>query len=101
MAAANSLRWPEVGARVAAGLLGAYAFSWGFAAAVVAGLVTAGVDFHDAEMSAHMLAFLLFPGLLLWSFAAARLGRVWAVLAGGAALQWALAWALQRALLAA
>jgi hypothetical protein len=50
-------------------------------------------------MGVLMLAFLVFLGLFLWSFAAASIARVWAVLAGGAALLFATAWALQRAIL--
>jgi hypothetical protein len=94
-----SLRWPEITARVTAGVFGSYAFTWGFAAAGIAALVGLGVDYHDAEMGVLMLAFLLFLGLFLWSFAAASIARVWAVLAGGAALLFTTAWALQRALL--
>lgn len=40
----------------------------------VAALVGLGVDYEDAEMGVLMLAFLVFLGLFLWSFAAA--GRV-------------------------
>ncbi|MCU0763661.1 MAG: iron uptake protein [Hydrogenophaga sp.] len=93
------LRWPEIVARVTAGVFGAYAFTWGFAAAGVAALVAVGVDFHDAEMGVLMIAFLVFLGLFLWSFAAASLPRVWAVLVGGAALLFTAAWAIQRAIL--
>ncbi len=95
-----SLRWPAITARVTAGVFGSYAFTWGFAAAGIAALVGLGVDYHDAEMGVLMLAFLVFLGLFLWSFAAASLLRVWAVLAGGAALMFTAAWAIQRALLA-
>ena len=98
-AGAKSLRWPEVTARVTAGIFGSYAFTWGFAAAGVAALVGLGVEYHDAEMGVLMLAFLVFLGLFLWSFAATSIARVWAVLAGGAALQFTVAWAIQRAIL--
>lgn len=89
----------HIAARVTAGIVGSYAFTWGFAAAGVAALVGLGVEYHDAEMGVLMLAFLVFLGLFLWSFAAASIARVWAVLAGGAALLFATAWALQRAIL--
>ena len=95
----NSLRWPAITARVTAGIFGVYAFTWGFAAAGVAALTGLGVAYHDAEMGVLMLAFLVFLGLFLWSFAAASIARVWAVLAGGAALLFTAAWALQRAIL--
>lgn len=97
--ARHALTPAHIAARVTAGIFGAYAFSWGFAAAGVAALVGLGVEYHDAEMGVLMLAFLVFLGLFLWSFAAARIARVWAVLAGGAALLFTAAWAIQRAIL--
>lgn len=97
--ARHALTPAHIAARVTAGIFGAYAFTWGFAAAGVAALVGLGVAYHDAEMGVLMLAFLVFLGLFLWSFAAASIARVWAVLAGGAALLFTAAWALQRAIL--
>lgn len=97
--ARHALTPAHIAARVTAGIFGAYAFTWGFAAAGVAALVGLGVEYHDAEMGVLMLAFLVFPGLFLWSFAAASIARVWAVLAEGAALLFAAAWGLQRAIL--
>lgn len=87
-------------ARITAALLGGYAFTWGFVALGVAGLVALGVDFHEAETALLLLAFLVFLPLFLWAFAAASLARVWAVLGGGAVLMTAAAWGLQRVLLA-
>jgi hypothetical protein len=95
----KSLRWPEVTARVTAGVFGAYAFTWGFAAAGVAALVGLGVQYHDAEMGVLTIAFLLFLGLFLWSFTAASIARVWIVLAGGTALLFTAAWAIQLSIL--
>lgn len=84
----------------AAALLGSYAFTWGFTALGVAGLVALGVDFHEAETALMLLAFLLFLPLFLWSFASPRQGRVMVLLFGGAALMTSAAWGLQRVLLA-
>ena len=98
--AATTLRWPAIAARVLAGVFGSYAFTWGFAAAGVAALVGLGVEYHDAEMGVLMLAFLVFLGLFLWTFAARSLLRVWLVLLGGSALLFTAAWAIQRAILA-
>jgi len=89
----------KVVGRVSAGLLGSYAFTWGFSALGIAGLVALGVDFHEAETGVLLLALLVFLGVFLWAFAAASLARVWLVLAGGGALMTAAAWALQRAVL--
>lgn len=85
--------------RVAAALLGGYAFSWGLAMLGIAVLVALGVDFHEAETALLLLAFPAFLLLFLWAFAAASLARVWAVLGGGAVLMSAAAWGLQRSLL--
>jgi len=82
------------------GLSGSYAFTWGFTALGVAGLVALGVDFHEAETTLLLLAFLVFLPLFLWGFAAACFTRVWVVLFGGAVFMAAAAWGLQRVLLA-
>lgn len=89
----------QIGARIAAAIVGGYAFTWGFTALGIAGLVALGVDFHEAETGVLLLAFLVFLGLFLWAFAAASVVRVWILLGGGAVLMTAAAWALQRALL--
>ncbi len=86
-------------ARIAAAMLGGYAFCWGFVALFIASMFAAGMPFHDAESLSYMLAFLLFLGLFLWAFAARSLARVWGVLAGGGALMSAAAWLIQRTLL--
>ncbi|WP_211091420.1 iron uptake protein [Pseudothauera rhizosphaerae] len=90
---------PSILHRVAAALLGGYAFTWGFTTLGVAGLVALGVDFHEAETALLLLAFLVFLSLFLWAFAAASLVRVWAVLGGGAVCMTVAALALQRVLL--
>lgn len=89
----------NVVARIAAALLGGYAFTWGFVAFGVAGLSAVGVDFHEAETAMLMLAFLLFLGVFLWTFACRSVVRVWAVLAGGGAVMTLTAWAIQQAIL--
>lgn len=96
----KTLGWPQITARVSAAIFGSYAFTWGFAAAGVAALVGLDVAYHDAEMGVLMFAFMLFPALFLWSFAATSVTRVWAVLAVGAALLFIAAWVIQRAILA-
>ena len=72
--------------RIAAAVLGGYAFCWGFVALGMAGLFALGMSFHDAEHLCAMLAFLLYVTVFCWAFATRSLARVWAVLAGGAAL---------------
>ena len=85
--------------RFVAAVIGAYAFTWGLVALGVAGLVALGVDFHEAETTLLLLAFLVFLPLFLWAFAAASLVRVWAVLGGGAVFMTTAAWGLQWVLL--
>ncbi|MCZ8093315.1 MAG: iron uptake protein [Acidovorax sp.] len=72
--------------RIAAAMLGGYAFCWGFVALSMAGLFALGMSFHDAEHLCAMLAFLLYVTVFCWAFATRSLARAWAVLAGGAAL---------------
>ncbi len=86
--------------RLAAALLGGYAFTRGLVALGVAGLVALGWDFHEAETAVLLLAFLLFLPLFLLAFAATSLARVWMVLVGGAGFMTAAAWGLQWVLLA-
>lgn len=90
---------PRIVARIAAAILGGYAFSWGVTALGTVLLVALGVGFHEAETAMLLLAFLLFLVVFLWAFASARLARVWAVLGGGAVLMLAAAWGLQQVLL--
>ena len=62
----------NIASRIAAGVLGGYAFTWGF---------------------------IVFLVVFLWAFAARSVLRVWGVLAGGGALMAGAAWLVQRALL--
>lgn len=80
-------------------IVGSYAFTWGFVALGVAGLTALVVDYHEAELTLMLLAFLVFLPLFLWSFASPRQGRVMALLFGGAAFMVSAAWAIQRAVL--
>ena len=84
--------------RIAAALLGGYAFVWGVTSFGIAGLVALGVAYDQAQTSLTLLAFLVFLGVFLWAFAAASLARVWMVLLGSGAAMTAAAWALQRSL---
>lgn len=81
-------------ARIAAAVLGGYAFVWGFTTLVIAlGLVSGG-SYGDAQTLAYLLAFLVFLVSFLWAFATPRLGRAWAVLAGGGVLMAGSSWLL-------
>jgi hypothetical protein len=84
-----------VALRIAAGLLGGYAFTWGFIALAVASLFAAQMDFHDAEAFGYIAGMLVFLVAFLWAFSARSLARVWLVLGGGGALMAAAAWLVQ------
>lgn len=90
---------PRIAGRIAAALLGGYAFTWGLAAFGMALLVTLGMDFEEAEHAAMLPAFIVFLIAFLWAFAGRSLARIWAVLAGGGAVMGLGAWLLQRSLL--
>ena len=78
----------QLAARIAAGVFGGYAFSWGFIALATAALFKAGMGFHDAEFLSSALGLLVLLSLFLWAVATRRsLVRVWLTLAvGGAAM---------------
>lgn len=85
--------------RISAALLGGYAFTWGFTACGIAGLVALGVDFHQAETGILLLAFLVFLVVFLWAFAARNMVRVWGVLVVGASVMLGAALFLQSQLM--
>jgi len=99
MAGSTRLTTFHIVARIGAGLLGGWAFVWGFASLGIAGLVALGQRYEEASTAVMLLAFIVYLAVFCWAFAATSLARVWAVLAGGAALMTGAAWLLQRALL--
>ncbi|AKC85629.1 hypothetical protein [Pseudoxanthomonas suwonensis] len=88
----------HLAARVAAAVLGGYAFAWGVVALGAAALFAAGMGFHDAEFLASMIGILAYLVAFLWAVATPRPGRCWLVLLGGGALMAAAASAVQAAL---
>ena len=97
--ASHSLNTRSVLARIAASLLGGYAFIWGLVTLGIALLVAAGMPYDEAQTLLFLLAFLVFLACFCWAFAAASVVRVWAVLAGGGAAMTGAAWLISRALL--
>jgi len=88
----------QIVSRIAASLLGGYAFVWGFTTlGIVLGLAL-GLPYGQAQTLLFLLAFLVFLVCFCWAFAAASLARVWAVLAGGGAAMTGAAWLLSRML---
>ncbi len=81
-------------ARVALGVLGGWAFVWGFVTLGTVLLVGAGVGYHEALNFTYLLAFLLYLTIFCWAFATRDLPRAWLALAGGAALMTSVAWFL-------
>jgi hypothetical protein len=84
----STVRAPRLhlAARIAAAVLGGYAFAWGFIASCASLMSAAGMGFHDAEFLGSLLGVLAFLVAFLWTFAARRLWLVWGVLLGGGAL---------------
>jgi hypothetical protein len=85
--------------RIAAAVLGGYAFCWGFIALAMSGLFALGMSFHDAEHLSAMLAFVLYAAAFCWAFVVRSLARAWLALAGGGALMAGAASLLQAALI--
>ena len=84
--------------RVAASLLGGYAFVWGFIAFGMAGLFALGMPFHDTEHLSAILGLLIYAIVFMWAFAARNLTKVWVVLLGGGGLMTALGFLIQHQL---
>lgn len=84
--------------RIGAGVLGGYAFTWGFIALGAALLIAGGTEFHEASSLTSMLGLLIYLFVFCWSFIAARLAVVWLVLAGGGAFMTLAGWWLSRSL---
>lgn len=83
--------------RVTASVIVGYAFTIAVAAAL-ATLLWRGqlVPRDDAVIVAALLGCAGYPIVVMWGFAASRVGRVWLVCAGGAAIAAAMAYALAR-----
>ena len=96
--ARNAASRLHIVSRIAASILGGYAFTWGFAALGMALLFSAGMPFHDAEHLSYIVAFIVFLVAFLWAFAATSVVRVWLVLASGGALMAVAASLVQQAL---
>ena len=94
----NAITPHQIAARVAASLLGGWAFVWGFTNLGIAVLVAAGMPYAEANTLLMLLAFIVLLIAFCWAFAAASVVRVWAVLAGGGAVMTAAAWWLARSL---
>lgn len=88
----------QIVSRITASLLGGWGFVWGFVTLAVTAQVALGQPYGEAHTAAMLLAFIVFLVVFCWSFAAASLARVWAVLVGGALLMTAAGWLLQSAL---
>ena len=89
----------QVGSRIAASVVGGYAFVWGFATLAITLGVAAGMRYVEAQTLAFLLAFLVFLACFCWSYVATSATRVWVVLAGGGALMTCAAWLTMRVLL--
>jgi hypothetical protein len=84
----------QVGSRVAASLLGSYAFVFGFVTLGTALGVAAGMPYGEAQTLLYLLAFLLFAACFCWAFIPVSGARVWAVLLGGGAVMTGAGWLL-------
>ena len=81
--------------RIALGVLGGWAFVWGFVTFGTVALVGAGAGYHEALNLTYLLAFLFYLTVFCWAFVTRNLPRAWLILAGGAALMTGAAWLLR------
>jgi hypothetical protein len=82
--------------RIAAAVVGGYAFVWGFTTLLIALALVMGLPYGDAQTTAYLLAFLVFLGAFLWAFSVRRVLVAWLVLGGGGLLMTLLSWSLTR-----
>ncbi len=87
---------PRFASRVAASLLGGWAFTWGFVTLGIALLLRAGMTYADARSLVHLLAFIVFLAALCGSFVGRSVMHVWLALLGGGGAMTALAFWLLR-----
>lgn len=85
----------QIVSRIAASLLGGWAFVWGFVTLAISAQVFLGQPYAEAHTATMLIAFLLFLVVFCWSFAAGSLPLVWAVLVGGALFMTGAGWLLQ------
>ena len=89
----------QLAARVGAGVVGEYVFTWGLIAAGMALMFKAGMEFHDAEFLASAVGLLAWLVVLLATIGGRRHpARAWLGLLAGGALLAALASAVQSTL---
>jgi hypothetical protein len=86
MSSAAPLTRLHILSRVGAGLLGGWAFVWGFTVLAISLLVAAGWEYSESYSLVMMFSFLVYLTVLCWAFSAASLARVWLVLVIGAAV---------------
>ncbi len=89
-------RRAALASRVAAALVGGWAFSWGFVVLALALGRRAGLSYEDAQTLAWLLVFPVYVAVLCGSFAAASGLRVWVVLVGGGLAMTGAGWWLMR-----
>jgi len=82
--------------RLCAGIVGSYAFTWGFIALLAGALLSLGFEFHEATDLAWMLGLLVYLVGFCFAFVAISLPRIWLVLGGGGALMTLTGWWLSR-----
>jgi hypothetical protein len=87
----------NVVSRIAAAVLGGYAFVWGFTTLLIALALVLRLPYGDAQTTAYLLAFLVFLAAFLWAFSVRRVLPAWLVLGGGGVAMTTLAWMLTRA----
>jgi len=86
----------HLASRLCAGVVGSYAFTWGFIALLAGGLLSLGLEFHEATDLAWMLGLLVYLVSFCFAFVSNSLPRVWLVLGGGGALMTVVGWWLSR-----
>lgn len=88
---------PQIATRVTAAILGSWAFVLGFVSIGITLLARLGMAYSNAQTLMYLVGGVVLLAAFLWSFAAAKVGHVWAVLGVGAVLMTGASWWLARA----
>lgn len=89
------LRPIDISNRFTAALLGGYFFTWGVVSFGMVTLTMIGVDFHHAEITMLLLAFLIYLVVFVLAFYYKSLLKIWLVFVFGGGLMMLIAWLSQ------
>jgi hypothetical protein len=74
----------QILSRCLAALVGGWGFTAGLVVFGAAALVATGLPYAEAQTAMYLVAFVVWLGVICWTFAVRRVASAWLVLLGGA-----------------